>query len=647
MTDIPAISTMGSEKSMSQHGGIRLPHLISDGMVLQRDADVRIWGWAEPGAAVEVRFAGHALRTVTDGAGQWLVTLQTGGAGGPYELTVQSGEELVTVKDVLLGDVWICSGQSNMDMRVLSVRERYAAEIASSANREIRQFSVPVKFDFMGPLEDSDEATWKSADRQTVLGFSAAAYFFAVKLYERYHVSIGLINASLGGAPAEAFMSEAALAAFPHHLEIARKAKDAAWVDGLLKNNESSLKQWRERVDREDIGTGKECIPFYDPAFDASVWPEIPVPCRWFEQGLGMLNGVVWFRKDIEIPSELAGQPATLLLGNVVDEDTVYLNGTVVGSLPMQYIPRKYEIPAGLLKAGKNTLVVRVVNFSGLGGFYKGKPYRLIIGGQTIDLAGQWQYKIGVASEPLPEPAYVMWFPTGLSNGMIAPVSRYAIKGALWYQGETNCRKPQEYEALLRALIEDWRARWGQGDFPFLIVQLPNYEETFQPASGNWARLREEQRRVLAVPNTAMAVTIDIGEWNDVHPTNKKDVGIRLALAAMKTAYGETDVVASGPLFQSVRCEGSRLVIAFAEAGSGLVTRGSGAPGCFEVAGPDGHFVPAQASIQGDCVTVWNDNVSEPVHARYAWADNPAEANLYNLEGMPASPFTTERFSDT
>ncbi len=643
MTDIPAISSMGSEGFMDQHSELRLPHLISDGMVLQRNADVKIWGWATPGAAITVRFAGQTSQALAGEAGKWQADLQTGGAGGPYELAVESGSESITVKDVLLGDVWVCSGQSNMDMRVFSVRERYAAEIAASTNREIRQFSVPVKFDFMGPLEDTDEAVWHSADPQTVLGFSAAAYFFAAKLYERYHVPIGLINASLGGAPAEAFMSEAALALFPHHLETARKAKDAAWVDGLLKNNDSSLKQWRERVDCEDIGTGKGCVPFYDPAYDASGWPEIPVPCRWFEQGLGMLNGAAWFRKEIEIPSELADQPATLLFGNVVDEDTVYLNGTVVGSLPMQYIPRKYEIPAGLLKAGKNTLAVRVVNFSGLGGFYKGKPYRLIIGGQTIDLAGQWQHKIGVASEPLPEPAFVMWFPTGLSNGMIAPVTGYAIKGALWYQGETNCREPQEYEALLRALIADWRVRWGQGDFPFLIVQLPNYEETFQPASGNWARLRDEQRRVLAVPNTAMAVTIDIGEWNDVHPTNKKEVGNRLALAAMKAAYGEQDIVSSGPLYQSARCEGSRLVISFTETGSGLVAKGGGAPGCFEVAGPDGRFVPAQSNIEGECVAVWSDSVAEPMHARYAWADNPEGANLYNREGLPASPFTTEQ----
>ncbi len=628
---------------MNHHLGLRLPHLISDGMVLQRDADVKIWGWAEPGAAVTVRFAEQTSEASANTSGQWQVVLHTGHAGGPYELVVESGADTITVKDVLLGDVWVCSGQSNMDMRMFSVRERYASEIASSANREIRQFSVPVKYDFISPLEDTDEAAWHSADPQTVLGFSAAAYFFAAKLYERYQVPIGLINASLGGAPAEAFMSEAALASFPHHLETARKAKDAAWVDGLLKDNEASLKQWREKVDREDIGLGKGSVPFYDPAYDASGWSEIPVPCRWFEQGLGMLNGAVWFRKEIEVPPELAGQPAMLLFGNVVDEDTVYLNGTVVGSLPMQYIPRKYEIPAGLLKAGKNTFVVRVVNFSGLGGFYKGKPYRLCVGGQSIDLAGQWQYRIGAASEPLPEPAYVMWFPTGLSNGMIAPVTGYAIKGALWYQGETNCRKPQEYEALLRALISDWRARWGQGDFPFLVVQLPNYEEMFQPASGNWARLRDEQRRALAVPNTAMAVTIDIGEWNDVHPTNKKDVGERLALAAMRAAYGETGVVSSGPLYQSARREGSRIVISFTETGSGLVAKGSGTPGCFEVAGPDGRFVLAEARIEGNCVAVWSDSVDEPVNARYAWADNPDSAYLYNREGLPASPFTTEQ----
>lgn len=623
---------------------LKLPRLISDGMVIQRNAKIKIWGWAPAGETVTVSFGGKACAAAANADGEWQTVLYTGDAGGPYDMTISTGDGAgsITVKNILLGDVWLCSGQSNMEMRMFSVRDEYPDEVAKADNDSIRQFLVPIRYDFEKPQTDFESGSWEALNPQSILNFTAAGYFFAERLFEKYHVPIGLINASQGGSPAEAWLSGEALAQFPDYYETAQKLKDKNYVDALNKKDQTDSEEWHRRIDEADIGTAEGGKPFYSPDCDASGWQHARVPSYWDEEGLGNIYGAVWFRKEIEIPFQLTGEPAKILFGNVIDEDMLYINGTLVGALPMQYIPRKYDIPDGLLKQGKNTIVVRAVNSSARGGFYKGKPYELHIGDRSIDLSGEWQCRIGAQSGPMPGPAFVMWKPSGLYNGMLAPVINYAIKGVIWYQGESNTKKPGEYEKLFRTLICDWRRKWGQGDFPFIYVQLPNFGERSGPSAGNWAAVREAQRRTLDVPATGMAVTIDIGEWNDVHPRNKKDVGGRLALVARKVAYGDESITACGPLFKSAERDGGRIVLSFSNTGGGLVTGDGKRPGHFEIAGADMVFHPAEARIEEDCVAVWADKVPEPVHARYAWADNPEGANLYNREGLPASPFTTE-----
>lgn len=622
---------------------IKLPRLISDGMVIQRNAKVKIWGWAPAGETVKVRFGGKTLSAAADRDGEWQAELHTEDAGGPYVMTIETGDgaEGITVKNILLGDVWLCSGQSNMEMRMFSVRDIYPDEVAKADNDSIRQFPVPISYDFQKPQTDLGSGSWEALNTESILNFTAAGYFFAERLFEKYHVPIGLINASQGGSPAEAWLSGEALVQFPDYYEMAQKLKDKNYLDTLNKKDRTDSEEWHRRMDKSDIGAVEGGKPFYAIDYDASGWQHAKIPSYWDEEGLGSIYGVVWFRKEIEIPFPLKGEPVKILFGNVIDEDMLYINGTMVGAMPMQYIPREYDIPDGLLKQGKNTVVVRVVNSSARGGFYKGKPYELHIGDRIIDLSGEWQCKLGAQSEPMPEPAFVMWKPSGLYNGMLAPAINYAIKGAIWYQGESNTKKPEEYESLFKALIYDWRRKWGQGDFPFIYVQLPNFGERNGPSVGNWAALREAQRKALAVPATGMAVTIDIGEWNDVHPRNKKDVGGRLALVAQKVAYGDETVTACGPLFESAERHGNRIVLSFSDTGGGLVTGDGKRPGHFEIAGADKVFHPAEACIEGDQVTVWADKVPEPFYARYAWADNPEGANLYNREGLPASPFTT------
>jgi sialate O-acetylesterase len=621
---------------------VRLPLLISDGMVLQRDADVKIWGWASAGEKVTINFNDKTYNAVAGTDGKWAVSLYALKAGGPYNMEINAANH-ITLKNILIGDVWICSGQSNMELSMDRVKDKYPNVIANSENPSIRQFIVPDKYNFNAPQDDLESGNWVSANPGTILNFTAVGYFFAKELFKKYHVPIGLINASLGGSPAQAWMSEDALKAFPEYLATAEKYKDIAYINQIKEKDKVVNDAWYGRIQKIDKGLAPGEKPWFDTSYDASQWVTMNVPGYWADGALGPVNGVVWFRKEIDVPASMTGKPARLLLGRIVDADTTYVNGKIVGSVSYQYPPRRYDVPANLLKEGKNIIVVRVINNLGRGGFVLDKPYQLSAAGQTIDLTGQWQYKLGATMAPLPPSTFIQWQPLGLYNAMIAPLLNYKIKGVIWYQGESNTGKPFEYQKLFPALIANWRQKWNQGDFPFLYVQLANFMEVKdQPCESNWAELREAQLKTLAVPNTAMAVTTDIGEWNDIHPLNKEDVGKRLALAAQKVAYGDEKVVYSGPIYQSMKIEGNKIILTFTNIGSGLIAKGGGELKYFAIAGADKKFVWAKAKIEGNKIVVWNDEVTNPVAVRYAWADNPEDANLYNKEGLPASSFRTD-----
>ncbi|MFC1838641.1 sialate O-acetylesterase [Thermodesulfobacteriota bacterium] len=622
---------------------VRLPVLISDGMVIQRDIDVKIWGWADEGEKVKIKFTGKTYNTSAGKDKRWEVLLTKSKAGGPHNMIIE-GDNHITLKDIMFGDVWICSGQSNMELSMDRVKYRYPDVIANSNNPSIRQFVVPDIYNFKKPQEDLSSGKWISANPDSIYGFSAVGYFFAKELFEKYHVPIGLINSALGGSPAQAWLSEEALKAFPEHLETAIKLRDDALIKKIIENDKAVSDEWYNRVDRIDKGLQKGRKPWFDPDLDASKWATMNIPGYWADHELGPVNGVVWFRKEITVPASMTGKPAKLWLGRVVDADTTYVNGKVVGSVTYKYPPRIYDIPGDLLKAGKNVITIRVINNSGQGGFYPDKPYKLSTGDRTIDLKGPWKYKLGAVMEPLPGQTFIRWKPMGLYNAMIAPLLNYKIKGVIWYQGESNAGKPLEYDELFAALITDWRSKWNQGEFPFLYVQLANFMETRDdPGESNWAELREAQLSTLSIPNTAMAVTIDIGEWNDIHPLNKEDVGKRLALGARRLAYGDRNVVYSGPVYKSMKIKGNKITLSFSHTGSGLMAKGGNELTQFAIAGPDKKFIWAKAKIEGDTVIAWNDNINNPVAVRYGWADNPEGLNLYNMEGLPASPFRTDK----
>ena len=624
---------------------IRLPHLISDGMVLQRDTPIQVWGWAKPGELVEVKLNGQTGRATTGPTGKWTLKLAAMKAGGPYSMQIK-GSNQITLTDILIGDVWLCSGQSNMTIPMERVKERYSDVIAQADNPAIRHFFLPTRYNFRTPIEDVPPGRWETATPQNVLRFTAIGYFFAKDLFEKYHIPIGLINASVGGSPAEAWLSADALKRFPNHRATVEKLKDSAYVAGIQRSEKTAISAWYRRLRQQDKGWQGE-KNWTDPAYDASAWPVMQLPGFWEDAGVPKGNGVVWFRKEIDVPVEMTNKPAKLFMGRIVDSDSVFINGTFAGTIGYQYPPRRYDLPTNLLKPGKNTLVVRVINTAGKGGFIPDKPYQLIAGGQTIDLKGPWHYQVGATAEAQPGTTFFQYKPEGLFNGMIAPLVKCALKGVIWYQGEANTGNADEYRQTFPAVIVDWRQKWKQAgatsaNFPFLFVQLANYlPVTNQPVESQWAELREAQRITLTVPNTAMVVATDVGEWNDIHPLNKETVGKRLALAAEHLAYGDKTVVHSGPLYQSMKREGNQIILTFSNVGSGLVAKDGKPLTHFAIAGADNKFVWAQASIKGNTVRVWSDQVPNPTTVRYGWADNPEEANLANKEGLPASPFTT------
>ncbi|KQO29061.1 9-O-acetylesterase [Flavobacterium sp. Leaf82] len=621
--------------SISATAQIKLPRLISDGMILQRDTKVKIWGWASAKEKIELNFNHKTYKTVTTEDGKWMIVLPSQKAGGPYEMTLK-GNNTIVLKNILFGDVWVCSGQSNMELPMDRLKDKYKDVIAKAENSNIRQFLVPDQYYFANEKEDFISGEWVSANPVSVLQFSGVAYFFALEIYEKYKIPIGLINSALGGSPAESWISEESVKKFPDHYQEYLKYKDGTLEKQIEENDQKVSNDWYKLANNTDEGLKNK---WKSADLNDLDWKTMNIPGYWADKELGNMNGVVWFRKEFVVP-KVKQNTAKLILGRIVDADSVYVNGHFVGTTSYQYPPRIYSFDANILKESKNEIAVRVINNSGKGGFVIDKPYQLVSGNDTLDLKGLWKYKLGAKMLPLPSPTFVRWKPVGLYNAMIAPLKQYSIKGVLWYQGESSTKKPLEYFSLMETLIANWRTQWQQQKLPFILVQLTNFMESkSEPVESNWAALRQQQLNVLKIPNTGMAVTIDLGEWNDIHPLNKYDVGKRLALQARKIAYGEKNLVASGPLFKSIEQRENKLILSFTNTGSGLIAKDSPILKGFAIAGSKGKFVWANATIEGDKIIVWSNNIINPIKVRYAWADNPVEANLYNKENLPASPF--------
>lgn len=624
---------------------VKLPQIIRDSMILQRDQKVNVWGWASAGEKVKLKFNGKTYQAKADATGNWKIQLPPTKAGGPYTIDITASNK-ISIKEILFGDVWFCSGQSNM-VHQLNIHDvTYGKVIAQANDPQIRQFWVPTLTSLQGPQKNLPGGFWKAAVGEDIRPFSAVAYFMAKNISDRYNIPVGIINASVGGTPIEAWTSEEGLKDFAALQTTITKNKDTAYLNSLTRRPPGGVgPRPAPPVDAGMAGA----VKWFDNAYVPKGWRNINIPGYWEDQGVKDLNGVVWYRREIDIPASMVGKAAKVFLGRIIDADELYINGVRVGNTTYQYPQRRYAIPSTVLKAGKNMFVIRVTNNAGKGGFVPDKPYCIFADSDTVDLKGTWQYKVGLVNRPFGGGGFgggginAQNQPAALYNAMVAPEINYTIKGFCWYQGESNAGKPQEYGALQIALIRDWRTKWNQGELPFLFVQLPGFMEyNYLPSESGWATLRQQQLQSLTVPNTAMVVAIDLGEWNDIHPDNKKDVGLRLALAARKLAYNE-DLVYSGPLYQSAQVEGNKIIVSFQHIGSGLISNDGEELGEFAIAGADKKFVWAKAKIEGNKVIVWSDEVQSPMYVRYAWADNPVQPNLYNKEGLPASPFTNEK----
>ena len=645
-----AAATMMMAMSLPLHAKVTMPPFFSDHMVLQHSADVKLWGTAEPGATVKIKASwkgGHA-KTVAGPDGCWSLTLRTPGPGGPHTLTVSDGEKL-TFSDILTGEVWLCGGQSNMEMKIEDKVTGWEQELAESATHgNIRLLHVSKRISAK-PVDtiDIENGGWTTVTPETLSPFSATAWFYGKEIAARTGMPVGLIESCWGGTLIESWTSARTLGPigrFQAQIDMLKEMPDDKQARHLI--FEQQVARWEEEMAKVDFAYTDGRLVWAQPEADLEGWTACKVPGYLQWQGLSGYHGFFWMRREVELPASWAGQDLELRLGGVDDDDCTWFNGEFVGHTELCVIQRRYAIPGRLVRAGRNTIAVRVRDSGGLSGIMgddSNLHLRNLATGEMIPISGDWLCRETV--DPGKTPVFPIDLdnnfngPTTLYNAMIHPLRDYRIRGVIWYQGESNSSAAADYKVYMPALIRDWRQVWGY-DFPFYFAQIASdMKEQTGPERSEWAELREAQLQSLAVAGTGMAVLIDIGEAGDIHPKNKADVGRRLALNALYGTYGQ-DVIPSGPLYAGYSIEGDRIRIRFDWA-QGLQTADGEALKGFWIAGPDRVFHPGTAVIDGETVVVSSPEVSNALSVRYGWANNPP-CNLVNDAMLPASPFRTD-----
>jgi sialate O-acetylesterase len=658
--DINAQNNLGGNKLM-------LPSVFSDNMVLQQKSEVPFWGKGIPNHQIQIKASwGATSNAYVTKDSLWITKIQTPKAGGPYKVTIQSGDSVIQYLNVLIGEVWLCSGQSNMEMPLegwppYAMVNNFAEEINNANYPEIRLFTVERAVS--NKPEFNCTGKWIPCDSSSAKGFSATAYFFGRKLYKELKVPIGLIHSSWGGTPIEAWTSAGYLRSVGRYDSTLDKmansdgeiVRQINWIKShpVIDVSNKNLKNRWKNLEFDDITCSES-------NFDDSNWKSMKLPTLWENADIGTFDGVVWFRKKIELPKDWLNKNLILDLGPVDDMDRTYVNGKLVGAIEEEGYWQKERI-YNIQKENNNdsilTIAVRVVDIQGGGGIYGDKNKMKIHPADDttgIAISGNWKY-LPVAellnmkfyvygtkgeefySRPKTSVDITAFEPITLYNAMISPIIPYGIKGAIWYQGEANTDEPNFYATLLPLMIKNWRDNWNENDFPFYLVQIApfNYGDKI-----NSQELRESQLKSLSVPNTGMAVTLDIGEANNIHPADKQDVGKRLALWALAKNYNKK-VVYSGPLYKSMKIDGNKIIISFDFADGGLVLNHIEGADNFLIAGKDHKFMKAHVKIEGKQLIVANPEISNPVAVRYAWS-NTAQGTLFNKAGLPASSFRTD-----
>lgn len=637
----------------SARANVKMPSLFSDNMVLQRDKSIAVWGKADAGERVSVRFAKQTRSVVADASGRWLINLPSHKAALNMALQI-NGKNAILFKNVAVGDVYVCSGQSNMEYPLQSWSPPGSApfiaaqrEVAAANYPNLRLLKMPRAI-AATPASDAVSAiSWQPCTSQSARNFSSVAYHFGRDLHRVLDVPIGLIDASWSGTYIEAWMSREALNAFP---------KYAPQLAGLQNTSRSSL-PFEQQMAQWWKGEAGSQANWQGENFDDASWKNATLPQLkgWEKDGLPDFDGVVWFRKSVDVPANWNGQDLTLHLGAIDDRDTTYWNGAEVGSTNVFNAPRHYTISAKRVKPGRNIVAVRVLDSGGNGGFWGTDKMRLELNKNApfatapISLEGAWKMRVSADLKMLPPLPALLGEnanqPTVLYNGMIAPLLPFALRGAIWYQGEANAGEAQEYRALFPALIRDWRAKFGQNNLGFFWVQLANFlPRDLEPSDSKFAELREAQTLTLALPKTGMATIIDVGDANDIHPTDKKTVGYRLALNALAKNYG-WKIESSGPMLRDLKIEGSAIRVRFSH-DKGLKTSDGLSPRGFAIADDTHKFLWAQAKLENGSVVLTNPQIENPKYVRYGWANNP-EVNLYNGANLPAVPFRSDLNDDT
>lgn len=616
---------------------IELPAFFSQGAVLQRDEPIPIWGKAPAGSLLNIEFAEARQEVRADEEGHWQTTFPARKAGGPYRIHISTQGFSKTLENIWLGDLWLCTGQSNMEWP-LSKSEGVEAEMEAAPFPKIRQFKIPRSWS-IAPSDSLAGGDWQTATRENLGSFTGVGWYFAKRIHAATGVPIGLINATWGGSKIEAWMSPSALGKTSEYtIEILQKRV----TEGELRvqSLQKTLQRWPGSVVSQ---LAVATADWSAPHMDESDWLDIQVPGLWETQAYPGVDGVIWYRRHFELTASQAAAGIRLGLGRIDDNDITWVNGHKVGETQAYDRVRTYAVPATFLNEGKNQIAIRIEDFEGGGGIYSDAElvYWQTAGGERNSLAGQWKIKADRVTLSLLD--NVQHAETALYNQMLFPLFKLPIKGVVWYQGESNADtlvQAQNYRQQFPTLIRDWRERFHKPDLPFYWVQLANFNsKSDTPEASPWAQLRESQTAALALNNTGQAVIIDSGNPEDIHPTDKKTVGERLARIALNKTYGQNNTHYRGPFFQSAKIEHSQVLVKFSTPQT-LTTRFKGAPVMgFEIAGADGQFQKVNGSLKSNRVELPLDKIAHPKTLRYAWGDNPVEANLTDTEGLPAEPF--------
>jgi len=623
-------------------GQVTMPTVFGDGMVLQRDIDIPVWGWAaDAETQITVELGKNSLKTVTGKDGKWMLHMPALQVGGPWKMLVYEGNKSqpsLKFENILIGDVWLASGQSNMEWQVQQSMNA-EKEIKDANYTDIRFLLVPhtIKTE---KQDDILHASWEVCDSIHVKTVSAAAYFFARELHAELNIPIGIIQSTWGGTPVEAWTSREQLLSSSITREKVLK-NDTVTEDQFISDSLSWIRFW-------DIvyNPAEEIVDIYSKKkFNDFDWPELSMPSTLKDWNMPFYEGMFWLRKEIIIPENMQGKSLSINLGHPEMNYSLYFNGMeICKNIWNAELKHEYLLPSEIVNEGTNVIAVRIAVLWGGGGFNPPAEEMFITDGKTkISLAGTWKFKKDLEPE-IPKINNFHKFPSYLYNGMIHPLIPFGIKGFIWYQGEENYKNAKDYQTLFPLMITNWRILWKQGYLPFIYVQLANYLRQWpEPTESQWAELREAQTMALSQPKTAMACIIDIGDANTIHPLNKQEVGRRLALLAEEMVY-DKPVQAYGPVFQDFKVEGDTVIVIFKETGCGLSIRNGETLNGFAVAGSDNKFYRAVAKIVGNNVVVNSDKVANPVAVRDGWADNP-DCNLINKEGLPAIPFRTDEWS--